>query len=66
MASKSVAKFVREVRQESSKVTWPSKRETLMTTLIVFIMVFVMAIFLFLADQGISSIIQYILGVGNG
>jgi len=66
MANKSAAQFVREVRQESAKVTWPSRRETVMTTLIVFVMVFLVAMFLFFADQGISALIQLILGVGNG
>ena len=42
--------FIREVRSEMSKVTWPTWKETYLTTMTVFIMVFVMMIFFFVVD----------------
>ena len=65
MAKTSPAQFIREVRQETSKVTWPTRKETMITTAMVFIMVVLAAIFFFLADSVISSVIQFILGIGS-
>jgi len=44
-------KFVREVRAEVAKVTWPSRKETLVTTGLVFAMATAAAIFFFVVDQ---------------
>ena len=44
-------KFVQEVRTEGAKVTWPTRRETAITTLMVFLMVFLATLFFFLSDQ---------------
>jgi len=63
MASKSPTKFGREVVNEGKKVTWPDRRETLITTAMVFVMVAIMAIFLFLGDQTISWLVRLILGL---
>ena len=46
-------KFAREVRDEASKVTWTSRQETMVSTIMVLIMVFIMAIFFFFVDQGL-------------
>jgi len=46
-------KFAREVRDEASKVTWTSRQETLVSTIMVLIMVVIMAIFFFIVDQGL-------------
>jgi preprotein translocase subunit SecE len=46
-------KFAREVRDEASKVTWTSRQETFISTIMVLIMVFIMAIFFFVVDQGL-------------
>lgn len=62
MAKTTPAKFVREVRQEASKVTWPSRKETGVATVMVFVMVIIMALFFLVADQIIAWIIQLILG----
>lgn len=43
--------FLQEVRAETSKVTWPSRRETLITTVMVFIFVIITSMFFFLTDQ---------------
>jgi preprotein translocase subunit SecE len=65
MAKTSPAEYVRQVRQETSKVTWPSRKETMVTTAMVFVMVVLAAIFFFLADLALSSGIRLILGVGG-
>ena len=59
----SPTKFVAQVKQEASKVTWPSRKETLISTGMVFVMVFIAAIFFLLADWAISSLIQLFLGI---
>jgi preprotein translocase subunit SecE len=64
MAKTSPAQFVREVRQELAKVTWPTRRELAVTTVSVFVMAIVMALFFFLVDQIIAWIVQAILGFG--
>jgi preprotein translocase subunit SecE len=56
---------MREVRQEVSKVTWPTRKETLITTVMVFIMVFLAAIFFFLADQMLHYVVRWTLGLGS-
>ena len=56
-------KFLQEVRAEASKVTWPTRRETMITTVMVFIMVAVSSIFFLAADQIIRIIVTFILGV---
>ncbi len=58
------ARFSRETKQEARKVTWPSKKETTVTTIIVFIMIAIVALFLMLADGLISEAIKLILALG--
>ncbi len=58
-------KFVQEVRQEVSKVTWPTRNETWITSVAVLIMVTLAAIFFMLADQAMGWIVSYILGLGR-
>ena len=57
--------FVREVRQEMSKVTWPSRKETMVTTAMVFVMVFFMGIILLAADAIIAELVQLVLNIGG-
>jgi len=59
------AKFFREVRQETSKVTWPTRKETIQTTIMVFIMVVLIAIFFLIVDWVLGSLVQTILGFGR-
>ncbi|KPF95984.1 preprotein translocase subunit SecE [Rhodopseudomonas palustris] len=56
-------KFLQEVRSETAKVTWPTRREVTITTIMVFIMVALASIFFFFADQLIRILITFILGV---
>ena len=58
-------KFLQEVRTETEKVTWPTRRETLITTLMVFVLVLFMAIFFLVADQLIRFGVTMILGIGS-
>ncbi len=60
----SPAKFIREVRAEVTKVTWPSRKETLVTTGLVFAMAALAALFFFIADQVIGIGVRALFGVG--
>ena len=64
MARTSPSEFVQQVRQETAKVTWPSWKETRMTTLMVFVMVVVVSVFLSFADYLIGNAMRLILGSG--
>jgi preprotein translocase subunit SecE len=65
MAKTSPAQFVREVRQEISKVTWPTRKELIVTTISVLVMSALAALFFFLVDQLIAMAIRLILGLGG-
>jgi len=56
-------KFFREVRQEVAKVTWPTRKETIVTTAMVFVMVFILSLFFLGVDQLLSYGIKLILGL---
>ena len=64
MAKVNPGQFMREVRQEISKVTWPSRKETMISTGMVFVMVFLAAVFFFLVDQVLAFGVRQILGLG--
>jgi preprotein translocase subunit SecE len=57
-------KFLREVRAEIGKVTWPSRKETLITTGLVFALSGLAAAFFFIADQVIGIGVRALFGVG--
>lgn len=65
MARTNPAQFVRQVRQELDKVTWPTGRETWITTVMVGIMVALTAVFFVLVDLALSSGMSAILGLGE-
>jgi preprotein translocase subunit SecE len=65
MAKVSPFKFLQEVRAETQKVTWPSRRETLITTAMVFVMVTIASVFFLVADQIIRMVVALVLGIGN-
>jgi preprotein translocase subunit SecE len=58
-------KFMQEVRAETDKVTWPTRRETAITTLMVFVMSAIAAVFFLFADQVIRFLVTLILGIGS-
>ena len=57
------AKFIREVRAESSKVTWPTRKETTISTVMVLIMTVITALFFLFIDWIISGLVQWFLGL---
>ncbi len=65
MAKVNPGEFVRQVRQEFNKVTWPNKKERNVTFVMVLIMVILVALFFLGIDQILSAFIQLILGLGN-
>jgi preprotein translocase subunit SecE len=58
-------RFFGEVRTESRKVAWPSRRETLMTTLFVFVFALVAAIYFMLVDNVVYRLIQFLIHLGR-
>ncbi len=65
MAKTSPAEFFRQVRREAVKVTWPSRKETMVTTGMVFLMVTFMAIFFLIVDQILAFGVRLLLGIGG-
>lgn len=56
-------KFLKEVKAEGKKITWPTRKETIISTIAVFIVVIVIATFLYLSDQVISSAIKLLFSL---
>ena len=56
-------RFFKEVRQEGNKIVWHTRKETLITTAMVFVMVIIFSIFFLLVDNIISWLIKLILGI---
>ncbi len=56
--------YFREVKQEAQKVTWPSRKETIASTIAVFIMVTLASLFLYLSDQVLAYLVSLGLGIG--
>jgi len=65
MALYNPLQFFQEVRQEVSKVTWPSRKEVWITTVAVLIMVALAALFFLLVDQALGWLVSLILGFGR-
>ena len=65
MAKISPFKFLQEVRAEAQKVTWPTRKETTVTTAMVFVMVSLAAVFFLVADQLMAKLVSLVIGV-NG
>ena len=63
MAKVSPFKFLQEVRSETQKVTWPTWRETSITTIMVFVMAGLAGLFFFVADQLIRYAVTLVLGI---
>jgi preprotein translocase subunit SecE len=64
-AGREFAVFSREAWDEAKRVVWPSRKEAMQTTGIVFVFVFVMAMFLWLVDAGLLWVTQRLLGQGG-
>ncbi|GLK74433.1 preprotein translocase subunit SecE [Ancylobacter dichloromethanicus] len=65
MAKTNPVEFFQQVRAEARKVTWPTRRETLITTAMVFVMVVLASLFFLVADQVLSFVIAQILQIGR-
>jgi preprotein translocase subunit SecE len=65
MAKINPFKFLQEVRAEGQKVTWPTRRETAITTAMVFVMVAITSVFFLIADQIMRFVVTFLLGIGS-
>lgn len=63
MAGANPLKFLQEVRQEAAKITWPTRNETLISTIMVLVMVTLASLFFLAADQVISWLVQLMLSI---
>lgn len=64
MAKTSPVEFFKQVKSEAKKVTWPTRQETIVSTIFVFIMVAIASVFLYFADQIIAFLVQAIMNIG--
>jgi len=65
MAKTNPFQFFQEVRAETAKVTWPTRRETLVTTIMVFAFVIFASIFFFVVDELLHVGVGFVLGLGG-
>ena len=65
MAKTTPALFFKQVRQEVAKVTWPSRRETSISTIMVFVMVMLSAVFFLVVDQIFATSVKFMFGLGG-
>jgi len=65
MAKITPGEFIQQVRTEGNKVTWPTRRETLITTAMVFVMVLIAAVFFLISDQVMQFGVSQILKIGR-
>ena len=65
MAKTNPLEFLQQVRSETSKVTWPTRSETVVTTIMVFVMVAFATVFFFAADLALSTGVTLVLGLGS-
>ncbi len=63
MARTNPFEFLQQVREEAAKVTWPTRRETMISTVMVFIMVAIAAVFFLAVDAVINMGVQWVLGL---
>ena len=61
MAKVSPGEFIRQVRVETGKVYWPTRKETVATTIMVIIMTLILALFFFGTDAVFSTLVKYLL-----
>ena len=62
MAKVSPGEFIRQVRAETSKVHWPTRKETISTAIMVLIMTSILAVFFFGVDAVFSTLVRFLLG----
>ncbi|MBM3950317.1 MAG: preprotein translocase subunit SecE [Rhodospirillales bacterium] len=64
MNKPNIGQFFQEVRQEGAKVTWPTRRETAISTGLVFVMVILAALFFLSVDWILSHLMKLLFGIG--
>ena len=63
MARTSPGEFIRQVRAETAKVVWPTRKETVTTAIMVLIMTMLLAVFFFGVDAMFSAIVKFLVGL---
>ena len=63
MARVNPGEFLRQVRAETAKVVWPTRKETVTTAIMVLIMTTILAVFFFITDSGFAAIVKALLGL---
>ena len=66
MAKTNPLEFLQEVRQEARKITWPTRRETLITTAMVMLMAVFASVFFLVVDEALRILVSLALGLGRG
>jgi preprotein translocase subunit SecE len=65
MAKTNPVEFLQQVRSEGEKVTWPTRKETMVTTAMVFVMAILASIFFLIVDQIVGFGVRLVLGLGG-
>jgi preprotein translocase subunit SecE len=65
MAKTNPVEFIEQVRRETAKVTWPTRKETTISTVMVFVFVTLAALFFFFVDQILALLVKLVLGIGG-
>ena len=66
MAKTSPAEFIKQVRAETAKVVWPTRKETTQTAIMVLILTIILATFFLGVDAGFNGIVQGLLNLASG
>ena len=61
----SIPQFLSQVRAEGRKIVWPSRKETWITSVMVFIMVAIAAVFFFVVDTALAFLSRFVLAIGQ-
>ena len=62
---RNIPTFINQVKVETSKVVWPTRRETVMTAVMVVLLTVILGIFFFAVDWGFSRIVRYLLSLAQ-
>ncbi|MAF94245.1 MAG: preprotein translocase subunit SecE [Rhodospirillaceae bacterium] len=65
MSKTNPVEFLQEVRQETSKVTWPTRKETGLSTIMVFLFVILASVFFLIVDQILQFGVKFVFGLGG-
>ena len=66
MAKTSPGEFVRQVRAEMTKVSWPTRKETMITVIMVLIMTAILSVFFLGVDQILGRSVKFLLSLASG